>query len=189
MGHGHGGDIEGHQSPGPSCHCTGHCCFTRAHPGQAPDAIFVLHPSKEIRFSCCDSLRSQLHRSIDLHYQCLVPVCACQVSPSIPLMCPGVLESRDEHHLGFSQLSGGWVFIFRELPNCITALENELCLVGTWRFQSHYLVTFPLHITRQLNRYISVHPKWGGGPQFPSRSSHLAGSGSGGHGGLGCAFV
>lgn len=77
----------GRHSPGPSCHCTGHCCFTAAHPGQAPDTIFVLHQSKEILFSYCASLRSQPHRSINLHYQCLVPGCACQVNPSALLMC------------------------------------------------------------------------------------------------------
>lgn len=114
--------------------------------------------------------------------------------PGQPLRTPNVprvLESRDEYHLGFSQPFSGGMFIFRELAGYQSraALENDLCFGGTWKYQSHYLVTFLLHITRQLNIYISIHYKWGGGPQFPSRSSHMAGSGSSGNGGLGCAFV
>lgn len=83
------------------------------------------------------------------------------------------------------------MFIFRELAGyqSIAALEDEQRFGGTWKFQSHHLVTFIFHITRQLNRYFSIHYKWGGGPQFPSKSSCLTGSGSGGSRGLGCAFV
>lgn len=78
------------------------CCFTRAHTGRAPET-FVLHQSKEILFFHCASLRSQPQKNIDFHYQYFIPICACQVSPATLLMCPSIVESRDEHCLGSGQ--------------------------------------------------------------------------------------